>query len=251
MSSTIEVIACIEFDLGADDKKVWVIETPVKPGDFVVVGDTIVTLENELATLEMPSPKSGRIIRVLVKVGDVVTKHSPIIEIEALKVSRDMPDLPSNASTQKECRNNCVFLVHGHNEALREMCARLMEKLGLKVIILNEQVKRGETIIEKLERHSVVQFAVVLMTGDDIGGKKGAGADSQRSRARQNVVLELGYFMARIDRKNVCVLYESGVELPSDYYGVDYIEIDEKGAWRYALAKELRQGGLDVDLNKL
>ena len=127
-----------------------------------------------------------------------------------------------------------------------------MEKLGLQVIILDEQVSCGSpTIIEKLERHSLVQFAVVLMTADDIGGKKGDTPESLQARARQNVVLELGYFMGKIGRHKVCVLYEKGVELPSDYYGVVFIEIDEKGAWRYALAKELRQGGLAVDLNRL
>ena len=121
----------------------------------------------------------------------------------------------------------------------------------LEVVILSEQVNRGATIIEKLERHSDVQFAVVLMTADDIGGKKEHTVETLQARARQNVVLELGYFMAKIGRHNVCVLYENGVELPSDYYDVVFIEIDDKGAWRYALAKELRQGGLTVDLNRL
>ncbi|WP_404978918.1 TIR domain-containing protein [Caballeronia novacaledonica] len=144
-----------------------------------------------------------------------------------------------------------VFLVHGHNDALREMTARFMEKLGLEVVILSEKVNSGDTIIEKLERHSSVHFAVVLMTSDDVGAKKGATPEGLQSRARQNVILELGYFIAKIGRSRVCVLYEEDVELPSDYYGVAYVPIDSKGAWRFALAKEFKHRGLNVDLNKL
>ena len=59
------------------------------------------------------------------------------------------------------------------------------------------------------------------------------------------------YFMGKINRRRVCVLYEKGVELPSDYYGVVYIGLDNGGAWRYSLAKELKGAGLEVDLNRL
>jgi predicted nucleotide-binding protein len=180
---------------------------------------------------------------------DVLTKQTPIIEIEPLNVVRQ--DFSGTDDRLPPGLTNSVFLVHGHNEALREMSARFMEKLGLQVVILSEQISRGETIIEKLERHSLVQFAVVLMTADDVGGKKGATPEGWQGRARQNVVLELGYFMAKIGRNRVCVVYENGVELPSDYYGVVFIPFDDHGAWRYALAKELRQGGLSVDLNRL
>lgn len=239
-------------DFGDSDVfgKVWVIETPVKPGDFVIAGDTLLTVESDKATLEVPSPKAGRITSILVNIGDVVTKQTPMLEMEPLNVSRQ--DFREEDERLAPGMGNSVFLVHGHNGGLREMGARFMEKLGLQVIILDEQVSCGSpTIIEKLERHSLVQFAVVLMTADDIGGKKGDTPESLQARARQNVVLELGYFMGKIGRHKVCVLYEKGVELPSDYYGVVFIEIDEKGAWRYALAKELRQGGLAVDLNRL
>lgn len=249
MSETKEVVLFPDFGDMSKIGKVWVIETPVKAGDFVVPEETLLTVESDKATLEIPSPKSGRILAVLVNVGDQVTLRTPILEMEPVKVSRQ--DFRSEDERIAPDMGNSVFLVHGHNDALREMSARFMEKLGIEVVILSEQVNRGATIIEKLERHSDVQFAVVLMTADDIGGKKGNAVETLQARARQNVVLELGYFMAKIGRHNVCVLYENGVELPSDYYGVVFIEIDDKGAWRYALAKELRQGGLIVDLNRL
>lgn len=254
MSKT-QIILCPNFETGRTEEfgplgDVLVMETPVGAGDFLVQDDTYVTVESHKAALEIPAPFSGRVVRMLVKIGDRVTPNTPLMEIEPLKnVIRD--DLTAGQAARKVFAPSTVFLVHGHNQAIREMTARLLEKLGLHVIILNEQTSRSDTIVEKLERYSDVHFAVVLMTADDVGGQKQQNGNALRDRARQNVVLELGYFMGKIGRKRVCVLYEQGVELPSDYYGVVYIEIDNGGAWRYALAKELKSAELEVDLNKL
>jgi len=256
MSVNTQIVLCpnLEADQLPDTDMaigdVFVIEIPVNVGDFLVQADTYVTLECDKASIELPSPFSGRIVKMFVKIGDRVTLNSPIMEIEPLKnVFRD--DLSAGQSTQHVYAPSTVFLVHGHNQAIREMSARLLEKLGLRVIILNEQASASDTIIEKLERYADVHFAVVLMTADDVGGKKNPAGQVLQDRARQNVVLELGYFMGKINRRRVCVLYEKGVELPSDYYGVVYIELDNGGAWRYSLAKELKGAGLEVDLNKL
>jgi predicted nucleotide-binding protein len=64
------------------------------------------------------------------------------------------------------------------------------------------------------------------------------------------VILELGYFLGRLGRRRVCALYQDGVEIPSDYSGVLYVRLDEGGAWRLQLAKELKAAGLPVDMNK-
>ncbi len=143
-----------------------------------------------------------------------------------------------------------LFLVHGHDELVLQETARFLEKLEQEVIILREQPNRGRTIIEKFEDYADVGFAVVLLTPDDRGGPMKAGYDDQRPRARQNVMFELGYFIGRLGRNRVCALYRPGVEIPSDYSGVLYQELDEKGAWRLELARELKAAGLPVDMNK-
>jgi predicted nucleotide-binding protein len=86
----------------------------------------------------------------------------------------------------------------------------------------------------------------VLLTPDDVGG---VSASELQSRARQNVVLELGYFMARLGRQNVCAIYRGDLELPSDYMGVIYVPFDTGGAWRFLLAKELKAAGFPMYLN--
>ena len=143
-----------------------------------------------------------------------------------------------------------VFIVHGQDGAARESVARFLERAGVKAVILQEQASRGDTVIEKLERNSDVHFAVVLLTGDDEGRRKGDTVPP-KPRARQNVILELGYFAAKLGRANVCALYEDGVELPSDWNGVVWVVLDGHDAWKYRLAKELRAAGFTIDLNRI
>ena len=144
--------------------------------------------------------------------------------------------------------SNRVFVVHGHDDEAREACARVLSRLGVEPVILHEQATAGRTIVEKLEHYADVGFAVVLLTPDDVGGVQGG---EQQPRARQNVILELGYFVGRIGRSRVCALYKGSLELPTDYLGVVYVPMDTHGAWKYALAKELREAGFHVDMNHL
>jgi predicted nucleotide-binding protein len=72
----------------------------------------------------------------------------------------------------------------------------------------------------------------------------------QKLRARQNVILELGFFLGKLGRKRVCALYQHNVEIPSDYAGVLFVPIDSGGAWRLPLARELKAAGLDIDMNR-
>ncbi|WCH93946.1 nucleotide-binding protein [Streptomyces moderatus] len=139
-----------------------------------------------------------------------------------------------------------VFIVHGHNGETKETVARFLGKLlDQQPVILHEQADRGRTTIEKFEDHSAqASCAVVLLTADDAGGPQNG---THQPRARQNVVLELGFFLGRLGRDRVVILYEPGVELPSDLQGVLYIELDKAKAWRMSVARELREIGLQID----
>lgn len=138
-----------------------------------------------------------------------------------------------------------VFVVHGHNDAVKQTVARTLENLGLTPIILSEQPDKGRTVIEKFEREgNDVGFAVVLLTADDKGRKN--KARKMQSRARQNVVFEMGYFMAQLGRERVFLLLQEGVEEPSDLRGIVYTPLDKEGAWKYRLVKEIRAQGYYV-----
>ncbi len=145
--------------------------------------------------------------------------------------------------------NNDIFIVHGHNNEVKINVARTLEKLGLNPIILHEQANAGKTIIEKFEEHSNVGFAIVLLTDDDLG--KAKKDENLNHRARQNVILEMGYFIGKLGRDRVCPLYTNGVELPSDLYGLLYTEIDSAENWKIKIAKELKAAGYEIDVNKI
>jgi len=107
----------------------------------------------------------------------------------------------------------------------------------------------GRTIIEKFEVEGKVGFAVVLLTPDDLGKAKDNSDFHQR--ARQNVILELGYFVGRLGRSKVCALVRGDLELPSDFAGVVYERFDDGGAWKFVLGRELRAAGYQVDMNHI
>ncbi len=146
--------------------------------------------------------------------------------------------------------SNSVFIVHGHDHAALHSVARFIEHLGLVPIILHEQPNRGQTTIEKFVSSSQVGFAVVLLTPDDVGRSVKANPNDEKARARQNVVLELGYFMGTIGRARVCPLCVAGVEIPSDYLGTVYTPLDDGEAWKLKLARELKAAEFAVDLNR-
>jgi len=165
--------------------------------------------------------------------------------------SRDYKDyVMSQGSVQPRLTiraSNKVFIVHGHDGEAREAVARFLEKIGLEAIILHEQPNRGRTVIEKVEANSDVGFAVVLLTPDDEGCTKGGQPEP---RPRQNVLLELGYFIGCLGRDKVCALKRGQLEIPSDFAGVVWETMDDGNSWKLALARELQAAGHEVDLNK-
>lgn len=140
-----------------------------------------------------------------------------------------------------------VFVVHGHDVGARETVARFLSRLEFEPIILHEQANQGRTIIEKFTAHGDVGFAVVLLTPDDEGCEAGG---KPRPRARQNVILELGYFVGLLGRERVLALRRGDVEIPSDFTGVLYEDLDARGAWRTRIGQELQAAGYMIDWNK-
>ena len=142
---------------------------------------------------------------------------------------------------------NRVFLIHGRDHGTRDTVARFLGRMQLEPVILEEQPDQGLTVIEKFERNSSGDFVVALLTPDDVGGPN---ADELNPRARQNVILELGYFIGKLGRDRVRALVKGDVEIPSDYSGVLYIPLDEGGGWKTKLIGEMKSAGLDIDANR-
>lgn len=150
----------------------------------------------------------------------------------------------------KKNNSNKVFIVHGHNNLIKEKTARTLEKLGLEAIILHEQADGGKTIIEKFENNAIsVGFAIILLTDDDEG--KAKEEVDYRKRARQNVIFEMGYFMGKLGRERVLLLLDKGVEKPGDLDGIVYTPIEEHDAWKIKLVKEMKSVGYSISADDL
>jgi predicted nucleotide-binding protein len=137
-----------------------------------------------------------------------------------------------------------IFIIHGHDHKARTELKTLLQSLGLNPILLIEQSDSGMTVIEKFEYYAkTCSFAFALMTPDDVV----AGPDKTGIiwRARPNVNLEIGWFMARLGRTRVVMLLKGELDIPSDLNGIIFLpfknEVTEAAA---QIALRLREAGL-------
>jgi predicted nucleotide-binding protein len=172
---------------------------------------------------------------------------------EIRKIKDSKPNLLSQTNLSEiilpiqDLDPNKVFIVHGHDDKARlELQNILKDDFGLKPIVLQDKPNESiETIISKFERLAKdCSIAIVLFTPDDFAEGK--------YRARQNVVLELGYFLGKFcneSSRRIIVIKNGEIEIPSDISGVIYLEyfknmkelfLDLKRqfeAWDYELKK--------------
>lgn len=154
---------------------------------------------------------------------------------------------PTNVPAVAREITNRVFIVHGHDMAMLAEVETFVRRIGLDAIILSGKPNEGRTLIEKFENHAVKASAAIVLLSPDDEVREADGTTNRR--ARQNVILELGYFTGVLGRALVVPLYKTGVELPSDYHGIVYVAFE--GNWMVALAKELRAAKLPVNLANL
>lgn len=168
----------------------------------------------------------------------------PTFEELLSDLDEDDENTPKNDS---KINNNKVFIVHGHNGELKYKTAELLRKLGIEPIILHDQPNSCRTIIEKIEDFgSEASAAIILFTPDDIG--KAVSENETKTRGRQNVVFEAGYFMGLLGRNNtILIKSDNSIELPGDLDGIVYSD----SANEFMIAKELKSMGFDIDLNKI
>ncbi|TEW56221.1 hypothetical protein E2R68_02280 [Psychromonas sp. RZ22] len=158
-----------------------------------------------------------------------------------------------NTPNTQQAPKQKVFIVHGHDEVLRLKVDNFVRRLGLDPIILMDRANGGNTIINKLIKNGDVAYAIILYTPCDEGRKaKAIGALEEpvlNKRARQNVVFEHGYFIARLGMDKVAAIVDPSVEIQNDIQGVVYIGTNE--SWEMKLLQEFKEAGIECDANAL
>lgn len=152
---------------------------------------------------------------------------------------------------------NSVFLVHGHDHKFRDEVDLYLQKLGIQPVILSKVRGGSRSLLDRFEALATqASFAVVLMSPDDYGASReqyefeDAGGHALKFRARENVVLELGFFYGRLGWDHVFLVRKSSekpwpdFEIPSDIIGAVILETSAEVDWREELADKLRDAKL-------
>lgn len=191
------------------------------------------------------SMEIGDLIRYFLKVH---TLEEYLAERQKLLKQNQPPTAEVNLqplSPQPRRSVQTVFLVHGHDHAMRDKVELTLRRMGLAVVILSESAYAGRFTLQKFEEEAAkADFAVVLVTEDDVAVAKreiAAEGDISRSqlqaRGRQNVIWEWGYLFHKLGTRHVCVLKTPGVEMFSDLLGRGYVELTT--GWEDLLRREI------------
>lgn len=166
---------------------------------------------------------------------------------------------PTSESNQSEAIaknpiSRKVFIVHGHDQALKTDVERFIHQIGLEPVVLHRQPDKGQTIIEKFEENSNVGYAFILLTPDEFAytadqEKLADGSRTKEKRARPNVIFEFGFFVGKLGRQRVCCIYKEGVVLPSDLTGLIYKRVaDSIDSQAYSIIQELKAAGYKIQV---
>ena len=140
-----------------------------------------------------------------------------------------------------------IFIVHGRNHSVRDKIDLYLSKeLMLETEVMEAGAHGGRTLPEKFEEMAgKCGFAIFILTADD--QLKTMPSNKALKRARQNVILEVGYFWGALGRRDrVAFLVDDDplMELPSDIKGIGYIRITKDlGETKLRLLKELKAAG--------
>lgn len=204
-------------------------------------GTAVALLDLKIASTTIPWERLPEVV------ADIKEKLRVLTAIEdRLDVYDPVQKRPSSTGPSADAP---IFLVHGHDLVRRELVRRFLTTItDRNVVVLADQPNRGQDLLGKLlSQAQQAAFAVVLLTPDDEGRDRG-GTDTS-SRARQNVVFELGLFIGILGRDRVAALNDPAIEIPTDFSGVAYIPVEGE-SWQIELARELKAAGINVSLDK-
>lgn len=143
-----------------------------------------------------------------------------------------------------------IFIVHGHDRNARDQLELILRRLSLDPFILMDSSGAGKTIVEALEQriNKESSFGIILMTPDDYGYSKRAGAGKKHDRARQNVIFEMGMVMAALGRDRMAILKKGDLEIPSDIHGIITMNFsDHVEECAAKLTQHLQDAGFEID----
>lgn len=186
---------------------------------------------------------------------DMKDRDMPFIKSKVIEISENQKSPEKRKILSKD-----IFIIHGRDHRPMNELKAMLSEFSLNPVVLHEKPGGSMTIIEKLERYSQdIGFAFVVSTPDDAlfpaiklpDNRYMPSVKPPIFRTRQNVILEFGYFIAKLGRLRVCCLYKGATELPydmpSDMHGIVYIPFKESvDEARDMIMKELKAAGYEI-----
>ncbi len=198
----------------------------------------------------------------------IADRLSGIRNIQPELASENLSALANNLACEAEktgstaihkIDKSSAFIVHGHDEHALADLTGFLGKIGIRPIVLRDVEDAEESLLTRFFRvGGEARFAIVLFCPDDRGASRfqyddsSVGERSLKFRARQNVILELGFFYGKLGFQNVYVLLKEPTEkwpdfeLPSDISGAVFKRMDKSGNWKGLLVKAMKAQGLSV-----
>ena len=157
------------------------------------------------------------------------------------------PESPSQtASSPQGSTGRRIAIVSRLDDAAGAAARAFIEQLGLEPVLVPGALAHDLAgSIDMLEEVRGADYVIVLRPADDLGSTPGGPG------LRSDVLLELGFLFGAVGRRRVCFILAGK---PSPGAELDAVTarhaMDDAGLWRLLLAREMRQAGLDVDMNR-
>lgn len=275
-------------DIG-DFQEVAIIDVYIKVGDTVASEGSVVALESEKAVIDIPSPYAGKITKVLVKEGDLVSKGSPVAEIEVTsegepdqeekKSSEVAPpkkeiEQPKEIETEKEDNKpDEVALAPKPEQPKREENPeekQVQKQEGLVSDLVNEQVPgsvfHATPSLRKYARELGVELSMVVGTGphgrilhEDVQALvKKALRGKERSASFGKIELEDFSKYGEVERKKISRIQKiSGPLLQKSWQTIPHVtqfdeaDVTDLEILRKSLKAEMKKGEDAVSISIL
>jgi len=161
-----------------------------------------------------------------------------------------LEELNTNVQYSKQ---NHVLVVHGQDSFLKKEVIAVLTQLELEPIISQSRTNIFKPLVEKSIEFKNTKFAVIILFGDHLVYPKDKNPSDAVLRAHQMVIFELGFWIGKLGRDRVFVLYQEKKRFrrPTEYYDVIYTPLDDKRLWKKELFDRLKNSGYKVDGKKL
>ena len=141
-----------------------------------------------------------------------------------------------------------IFVVPGTDQLINHDILEFLNSLTAKVVIKDDDRKRGESLLDQLNRCAANDFVVFILGADFYFYPRTQDAQTARLMAAQEIIFQLGYLVAKLGRERMVVLYQESDHFrrPTDYFDIYYVPLASNAVWKIDLAKRMKACGFVV-----